>query len=344
MKPPQTALPLLFGCQPNDGESLVGFILRLTEANGLRTPNQLLQYISGRLSRPPSVSDIPVLASLCNCDPNRISRLFGFESKDENRLTVWRLGNQALTKPYFISSRTLSFCPACIVSSGFLRAEWEITLNTACPFHGIQLVHYCPHCGRPPRWMRPGVSICTCGGLLTDATPPPANEFHLFISSLIHTANYASFCTINCNSISPDIRLKLAALSLDALCKTLWFLGNVLTLNGNRRAKQEQPTLKKCAGAQKVIDNAHLVLSGWPEKFFDELTRAESKHTIKVSRAVRHDIYDPIHQFLSEDMTNEEFRFVCLAYEHHVKKTWAASRIFHPRSLSPQLDLPLEEA
>lgn len=333
--------PLLFGCTPLDGESLVGFILRLTEANRLSTPNQLLEYIGGRISRPPTPSDVPQLAYLCNCDPNLIARLFGFESRTERREVAWRFGTETITKPYFISSRTLAYCPTCISSEPFLRAEWELTLNTCCPLHGVHLEHQCPHCGRDTRWMRPGVTICHCGGLLTASTPRPATEFPLFISRLVRSVVDTQYAPSTCESIPYEISQKLSRLSLDALFKTLWFLGDVLPSLPRTRTRSSSPL--KCTDANQVLSRACAVLSDWPAKFFGELEYATRRPVTDNSASLIRNVYGPIHRYLSEDMDSDEFRFVRLAYEHHVKKLWAAARKVHPKTLSPQLDLPLEE-
>lgn len=337
----RTPIPLLFGCKPLEGESLVGFILRLTEANRLRTPNQILEYIGGRISRPPTNSAVPRLAILCNCNPNQLVRLFGFESRNARREIVWRLGDETITKPYFISSRTLAYCPICIASEPYLRAEWELTLNTCCPLHGVYLEQRCPHCRRSTRWMRPGVNICHCGGQLTAAAPHRADGFPLYISSVVRTVVDAQQPIIPCKSIPHEISLRLAQLSLDALLKTLWFLGDVLPSLQHKHTRTTLP--QKCTGANIVLSRAHSVLSEWPHKFFDELKQATRQPVTDRSASVIRDVYGPIHRYLSEDMNSDEFRFVQLAYEYHVKKVWAAARKVHPKTLSPQLDLKLEE-
>jgi len=334
-------VPFLFNCCPYDNESLVGFLLRLTEAHGLQSPSQLLQQIRGKSSQPPRASDIPRLADLCGCDPNAIASLFGFEFRDENRNAIWRIADQSLTKRYFISSRILSICPACLTDHKYLHAEWELTLNTACPIHGILLVSQCAHCGRYQRWMRPGVSVCNCGGSLLDAPVVPASDFQLLIAHLVRARIDPNFKKLGPLALPPAMTARLACLSLDGLFKTLWFIGRILHMH--RLIENHRAAPKKILNAGKILDLAYNALSDWPYSLFDRLKELDSKSQTSNSTRLLRSIYGPIHRYLMEDMTSPEFRFVLLAYELHVKRTWAIANKIHPKSLSPQLDLDLED-
>jgi len=333
-------IPLLFTCRPIIGESLVGFLLRLTEGNGLRNPNQILQHLNGRTSRPPGVSDVGRLAELCNCHPDEVSQLFGFGVKTGAWGTMWRLNGEPITKPYFISSRSLAYCPLCLISEPYLRAEWELTLNTCCPMHNVSLLRNCHECGRALRWKRPGVSICTCGARLTDAIALGADGFPLFIASLIRRAIDSHSSPTQCRSLSHEIRQKLANLSLDGLFKTLWLLGEVLPTLAPGRHKDRLP--KKCSTSDLVLERAHTVLSHWPERFLAALPISNDTKTTNSEEHKTRQEYNAVYEYLSEDMGSEEFRFIRLAYEYQLNRSWGRRRRAISRSRPWQIELPLE--
>lgn len=165
-----TAARLVRHPAPFPTESLLGYVLRLSEENGYTTPWSLL-LLAGMREHEFRTSGIKVakLAQIANRpqealeaiayrwpgDPLRSCRLLG------HLLTPQEL---VLTKP--------KICPDCISEKEFVEAHFDLALMTGCPVHRKALLSACPTCRRPLRWFRPGLLECECGASLVGADRP----------------------------------------------------------------------------------------------------------------------------------------------------------------------------
>jgi len=334
-------IPLAFTTKPLKDESLVSFILRLTQLNHLKNPTQLLKYFTGSTTKPPTVKHIIRIAELTCCSTSEISQLFGFEWSTNELGLARKINNEYITKPYFISSRYLAYCPKCIEEENYLRSYWEFTFLKACPTHKIYLIDKCPLCHRALTWRRPGVDICTCGGILNTAETSTADDFSLFISSIIvqHVTQNRGI-TIP-NTLPIDITNKLLQLNLDSLFKTLWLFGHTLSYKFKRHKKNNRPC--KVINTTEILNKAHSLLSNWPDSFFNSLEYFSEELSKTKSSPLLLQMFGPIHRYITEDMDSNEFLFIQLAYERHIRRTWKLLDKQIPSSISRQLDLPFKD-
>jgi hypothetical protein len=151
---------------PNPTESLIGYLLRLTEVNGYPTTHYML-VDGGKYQSGDSIS-VQLLASMTN-RPARLLQPIAFRSKD-NKMSV--ILGQVVSKME-MNATVAPVCPTCVIEKGFMEAHFSLSLMTICPEHKF-LVKVCPGCSKRLTWKRPGLLHCNCGQVLGDAGVQPA--------------------------------------------------------------------------------------------------------------------------------------------------------------------------
>ncbi|MDH5413311.1 MAG: TniQ family protein [Flavobacteriaceae bacterium] len=324
-------------------ESLIGYLIRLAELHGLECHSQILSLIKGKRYKLPNTSDILMLSELVGCQPNLIEQLFGFERRDNFNQRIWKIQNEWITKPYFISSRHLKHCPACLKERKYLRNVWELSLYQSCPYHFTPLITECPSCNKPITWTRKRLEYCNCGDSLISMPEVIRHDNQIHLSAIIEN-RLGNMVKIPSNVIPQNISDRLLNLSLDALFKTIWLFGEVIPSSTNHHhfTSTHKTSPKKIKLTPSVIDTAYEYLSDWPNKLLDSLSSHYKNNLTGTSSYIRK-IYGPIHRYLEEDIISNELTFIKHAYEYQIRKFWAQSNKRAPRSLGNQLELPLED-
>ena len=152
--------PLLLLSRPSrvSTEGLRGYLLRLSEANGLNGVAQLWP------NRKPSVDDIE-------------SRL-GVDRWPQNRTMLQDVIPQLAStsgSPPLWNQRSSRYCPCCVNESAQWRWEWELTLVTCCHQHGVDLIEDCHGCGKKLNWRRVSLMTCDCGVPLSKHIQTPSS-------------------------------------------------------------------------------------------------------------------------------------------------------------------------
>jgi hypothetical protein len=154
--------------QPQRLESLSGYILRLAEANGLKSVNELA-YLSGLPSGwrdvriAPDYSSLPTgrLAWVAGCLPDNLrdmtfyhlARHFACPTLSLRKMSAFFEGSVA---------SSLRYCPACLAEQPYHPLGFRFLALVGCYKHKCTLLSECGHCGAPvpllPR--RPRVASC----------------------------------------------------------------------------------------------------------------------------------------------------------------------------------------
>ncbi len=329
--------PLLYAEPPFFDESLIGYLIRLSELHKLKSISPILKLLTGKKNKIPSNKDIFHFSSLVGCEPNKISQLFGFEWSNSQYRRIWKLGNEWITKPYFISSRNLSVCPECLNDKPYFRSIWELVFYQACPIHKCLLIQNCPNCNKKITWEKSAITKCICGANLTYADTLSPNKYQLHLSSLILSRISNTSITIPSDVLSNTFSNKLLHLSLDGLFKTIWLLGEVLVNNQTHTYKTNHIP-KKVSLASEITKNAYQALLNWPHNFFQTLIIFQKLSVKKSNTSKIQDVFGPVHRYFTEDMSSKEFIFLTIAYEHHIRKIWSSANKTIPRSISSQLE------
>ena len=155
---------------PLSNESLFGFVLRVSEANGYDSPGhplRLADIFRGQVF----AAGFPV---------DRFAKVLGVNGDDLSAIAHRQ--DQGTTRQYKILGHSLgrslrnaplrlhhpAFCPQCVEEAGHIDAFWDLEAAIACPTHHCFVIRQCPACAAPVNWRRPGLLKCVCGAQLTN--------------------------------------------------------------------------------------------------------------------------------------------------------------------------------
>ena len=165
---------------PFQTESLLGYVLRLSEVNGYPTPWNLYQHAGVRQSEARttgmSVAKIALVTGRPISELNRI----GFAPPEGSPRSCRLLGHPLTTMD--LGLKNPGICTACVKEKGFVEAFWHLELMVGCPIHMCELVSSCARCTKPLRWFRPGLLECSCG---SDLSQQPAAPIPSHVASLL---------------------------------------------------------------------------------------------------------------------------------------------------------------
>lgn len=156
-----TANPLPIEGSPVPGESLMGFVLRMSVKNHLNGIQWLGTVFKKDKIFHLSADHVPTIAwifgtpieSLRNTFISYISGTAG---------NYWNFYAHHISKSYLIRHRAPQLCSRCIAETGVIKKIWDLRSVTACPLHGILLSDRCEQCGKQISWNRPSIFSCTC--------------------------------------------------------------------------------------------------------------------------------------------------------------------------------------
>ena len=154
----QAGVRLLKTPETLPGESLMGYILRLTEANYYESPQWILDLAGLKFS-----GLNPGWRILCRerTDLAIFSRITGLNADE-----IAQLKHQILTEGEFhrevcqahqglplddIDFKDPQVCVECLRESGHCRKLWDLKIMTVCPRHRVKLLDQCSACGLMPR-------------------------------------------------------------------------------------------------------------------------------------------------------------------------------------------------
>jgi len=157
---------------PFPTESLLGYVLRVSEQNGYDSPWQVFRAagFSQRQMKTAGV-DVERLAVVLGRSASELLPL-AYTRTVGGRKEFGLLGSKVSTRQLRLA--TPQICPRCVADKGFVEAHFDLTQITVCPEHRCELLSVCPGCGKALRWFRPGLLTCTCGHDLRDCVLPPA--------------------------------------------------------------------------------------------------------------------------------------------------------------------------
>lgn len=245
---------LLVRFAPRASESLLGYVLRLTEANGYAGP--------GAIRR---VAGLPAPFAARPCDLSGLATAVGNQTDltTLERLAAWpdaaglvRLGATRL-HPALVSFSRPRVCVRCVEEGQEIEPAWDVIGCAACPRHGTVLTDACA-CGRPLGWDRPGLARCRCWRTLdVSARDAP--------SSVIEVAG----TVIALSKGERGLHDRLPLTSLDAFAHVVRFLGCEGATSVEWRSHlMAKPTVE---GSLAAAGRAAPVLANWPQGWRDWL-------------------------------------------------------------------------
>lgn len=249
--------------KPADTESFLGYVLRVSEANGYDTPWHILR-LAGISQDEMTRANFPVnkLAKILGVSADALDHIaYAYQGQlaEEYKLLGHPLGSSINQPILRLSSPAL--CPECVSADGHIDAFFDLKLAVACPVHKRTVISHCPICGEALRLFRPGQLTCRCGASLADAVPVPVTPAVIDLMNILKAKLHSTDLTPS--SIKQHLPIKsLLAMPLRALITNL---PNLLKLN--RANTRENPL-----HAAELIAEA---LSDWPRGLHRFLDKAE---------------------------------------------------------------------
>jgi TniQ len=141
--------------QPKRLESLSGYILRLAEANGLKSVNELAQ-LSGLCKGWREVRLFPDYSSL---PTGKLARVAGCLPESLRDTTFYHLARHFARPTHSLEEMSaffqasvapsLRYCPACLAEQSYHRLDFRFLVLEGCYKHKCSLLSSCGHCGAP---------------------------------------------------------------------------------------------------------------------------------------------------------------------------------------------------
>ena len=278
-------------------EGMNGYLLRLSEANGLTGIAQLW---------PTRQRSIDVL----------YERL-GSQQWPENITNLDEILPQfsVETGPRPLWNRRFSrYCPCCLSEGSRWRWEWELTLVTSCPLHGVLLVDECSHCNTKLNWKRRSLTSCDCATGLASATATQATKHECELSKI--------FAMKLREAESGPEHLQL--LSIAQLNKVVFMLG-AYAVNGGRKFSQKISNLSDMQIARPLVLAASEILIEWPGSFFKLLGSLRKAGEISVNDQRLSKRFGFFYQYLYKELKEPEYTFLHQGFEAYVARTWRGS-------------------
>lgn len=248
---------------PKRGESLVGYLLRVTEANGYDSPATVLAAaeLSPRWKGRQKI-DLAKLESVLNLQAGRLQSI-GCTPQEATPATHGHLLGHRVSRAVLTGAGT-RICPLCVKGRGFIEAMWDMNLMTACPRHRCKTTTACSECNSPLSMMRPGPLTCQCGADLGQQPSPPAPDE---ICAL--TAVLSGIVLGNGKNLHPTNGMPLSDLSAMSLRTITTAIATLGAFSLGRAAKGSAPEL--------LMMHAAAALTDWPNGFHALLRKTGSR-------------------------------------------------------------------
>jgi TniQ len=271
---------------PHPTESLFGYVIRLTEANGYSSPMTLWNL--ARIPRGLQLSaGFPAnrLAPLVGVAPDALAQLayrvaepadFGLSNIGRGPLKILGhiLGNNASRQAGYLRLKACAFCPQCVEETGYIDAFWNLFAAVACPTHGRLGLSRCPACQRDIGWRRARLNRCSCGYHFPTVKCEEAPDPVLHLMKLIRTALHGTRLE-GPTGMAAEF---LSSLPLSALISLIDRLGYLLTVDqakrtadlmNDRKQKGNWQLTPQTSVADRVTAYAEVsrALSNWPRGF-----------------------------------------------------------------------------
>ncbi len=310
---------------PYPDESLLGYVTRLTEANGYDHPDWIFSSADlpidirrkTALVFNPDYSSLAGLARLTALHPNRLASLCCPPADRTRSRGDCLLFGQPVPR-YMVRPGRPKICPDCLREAAYARLVWDFAPVTACPWHYRLLIDECPECKARISWTRKTLCVCRCGCDWRHASPPaPLPDNELILSRAIHRLlKIAPQTSEDQSTLAP-----LCDLTLRGLVFAIFFVAGqfegMIDVQGKRLA-----TSRQNAFLHTLLGRARGVFDCWPNNFYSFLDwrRDQFGKTAHSSGLVR-----DFHEYkaaLYSRTAPREFDFLRLAFEDYLRVHW----------------------
>jgi len=260
--------------RPYETESLLGYVLRVSEENGYDTPTRMLKATGAAgVSGTSFDISLKVLSALVGGEIANLSKLAYRETGSQN---LYLLGRPVCAKfgRSMLRLSSPAFCPHCVKDSGYIDGIWDLALIAACPKHKCAVINRCHCCEKGLSYHRPGILTCNCGADLAGAPALPVSEQIAALMEIILAKIHGRSVLTGPHRAEFPLE-HLEPLSLLDFCELLSQLARH-ALHLHRNANNDDHLL-----AAKMVSD---VLCDWPMGFHQLLHRIASKFPTSADR------------------------------------------------------------
>jgi excisionase family DNA binding protein len=325
-----TTKRLIFSATPHSDESLLGYLIRLTELNSYDTPSWILQLAGmGSYVRKGSIAfdaclDLAALARLTGVTEKRLGALMHrCTTSRKNVFGDCYVFGTAVPR-IAIRVHRPKVCPACLREYGYLRQLWDLTIVTTCPLHKCLLQDECPNCRRALSRTRSNLSVCKCEYDWRQISLSPVEEAELEVTKRVH-----SLCNLpgglECFSESIEFN-PLSDLKLSELLSAVFFVASQYCSASSFHRKKKM--IAKFGGSMKngdihsFLSKAVTVFRDWPSNYFSFLEwRNTHMRSPKESRGVNRD-FGEFKYALYSHLASGAFDFMREGFEEYLATRW----------------------
>lgn len=309
--------------RPGPGESTLGYLKRVADANGFGSVGQL--FSSLRFRPQGAFDELCVRLRLSN---EERARLFGSLPAHWGHPDI-PLG---LAHSDFNSTHG-RWCPRCLQVGGVLPGQWTLKLVCTCPKHGTWLKEKCSRCGANLSWsdVVQFEGECPCGASLVESDVEQVEGDVLALTLLL------------CGELGAEGLECLSSLRTPQIHRLVRYLG---PFQANTRPSHPGQTLDvhRLDVARGLVTGAACLLANWPTNLHTRIDklRADAPESPSVRRT-----FDPLYRVLYDALQGAEFRFLRDAFEDYLHDHWwglicRRNRRMRPETANghPRLSLP----
>lgn len=312
---------------PKADESLMGYIVRLTERNGYETPLWILKMANLGLDESYRSCVLPLspreglcrLAHLIGINEEMLAQLTYPHASTRDGVSQYSFFGQPMPQ-YTIRANRPKICPDCLSELSYCRRLWELSLITTCLKHKRLLIDECPKCKKQISWSRKYVCICTCKFDWRESPASPVEEAEMMLTKHVHW-----ICGVLAGENQLQVPLNpLRKLTLNDLLLPLFFIAG-------QHKGMSSATSKHLAAAGKnqsfhrILTGAYSVFENWPVNYFEFLDRrrVQERTVTRTYQRMKSALYGEFGSFyygLHGVLSGRQFDFMRIAFIDHVSQ------------------------
>lgn len=302
--------------EPFKDESLMGYVLRLTDENGYEATSWIFDLAGLKI-----IGNSWYTLYSPDFDLAALQRVLGLTRIEYDALryvngSSWRSVAFSDQSPSaeFIRFSGPRVCPACLREADYYRRHWDLLPFTSCPAHRLVLIDSCSGCGRRISWVRKKVSICRCGYDWRTSQPMAAEADGLEVSR-----HALKLCLQGSENPRTEIDANpVYGLGLDDFCQVLTLLAGYHLFTESRTWVQAKTENEKC---HRAYSYAYRAFAAWPTSFYRSLLRIKHRGGRRISGS-------KLYSQIETRCNTPSLRFMYIACEDYVEACeWNASEL-----------------
>jgi hypothetical protein len=268
MRSSEEIAPLVVTPNPIEGESLLGYLLRVSEVNGYPSPTWITnqcgipydQFYKKRM-------DLEKLGAVLGQSKWALGQLPWLYFPNQTTRDDQPIKVPSAYKPLTLDKPKI--CSACIEETGITNPAWDIAWFHVCPKHQTYLWTHCPTCGDSVSWCRPGLNVCHCGAQFPSSTKSCKEdaviEWLYQVDDLIHARSiYAE----------SRVGMPVGALQISKFSGVMMLFDKISKVIEETKSER---VVRKIDRSPEMLGEIAKFFSDWPKNFHGLLRQMHDK-------------------------------------------------------------------